>query len=569
MWLRVLFAFFLSSCLLADDQPAKPGQPTDGQTTLKSHSVLVIVPVVVTDKAGNHVSGLKKEDFTVQENGVEQKISFFDEVTTNTQRIPRPASHDNTFSNTLPEQPSVRRVTIMLLDLLNTKFEDQKRVKDDLVKFLSALDTTEPTALYVLTRNGLKVIHGFSSDPHVLVEAIHKLKGSTAQISDNGSSEGVSDSSDAMEISAESDALQQALDDAAENFASFQRRVSIQITLDAMQQLAKAYTGLPGRKSLVWATGSFPFSVSDTSMGLAPAGRDSLVDVLPFYERTWQAINDANFAVYPIDARGLMAPSQIDASRRGIPGSSGRNRGGFPRAGQSSATWTQTDSLATLSVIASATGGKAYYNSNDLAAGFREAAKDSSAYYLLSYYLDRDAAAKTGWHKLHVKVNHEKNVRARSGFFVTTADPNTQRKLEVVTALNSPLDYTEVPFTLRWIKFDAQKDPGKQIIEYEVLMPRSGTTIDEADHNHLRMEFISIARSAEGKPATTPQMQVVDTHLQPEVFEQLKKTAFRYRDFIELPNGEYTVRFVVRDALSGKMGSVAAALKLADPTNHQ
>src|SRR6185312_3669119 len=123
---------------------------------------------------------------------------------------------------------------------------------------------------------------------------------------------------------------------------------------------------------------------------------------------------------------------------------------------------------------------------------------------------------KTGWHKLHVKVNHEKNVRARSGFFVTNADPDTQRKVEVVTALNSPLDYTEVPFTLRWIKFDAQRDPGKQIIEYEVLMPRSGATIDEADNNHVKMEFISIARTAEGKPATTPQLQVVDTHLKPE-----------------------------------------------------
>src|SRR5690349_24352372 len=125
MWLRVLIlALLLSSCLLAEDQPAKSTQPADGQTTtLKSHSVLVVVPVVVTDKSGNHVPGLKKEDFTVQENGVEQKISFFDEVTTNTQRIARPAPQANTFSNTLPEQPSVPRVTIMLLDLLNTKFQ--------------------------------------------------------------------------------------------------------------------------------------------------------------------------------------------------------------------------------------------------------------------------------------------------------------------------------------------------------------------------------------------------------------------------------------------------------------
>ena len=64
-------------------------------------------------------------------------------------------------------------------------------------------------------------------------------------------------------------------------------------------------------------------------------------------------------------------------------------------------------------------------------------------------------------------------------------------------------------------------------------------------------------------------MQVVDTHLKPEVYEQLNPTAFRYRDYIELPNGEYSVRFVVRDNLSGRTGSVAAPVKLVDSTGNQ
>jgi len=64
-------------------------------------------------------------------------------------------------------------------------------------------------------------------------------------------------------------------------------------------------------------------------------------------------------------------------------------------------------------------------------------------------------------------------------------------------------------------------------------------------------------------------MQVVDTHLKPEGFEQLNTKAFRYSDYIELPNGEYTVRFVVRDNLSGRMGSVAAPVKLVDSTSNQ
>jgi hypothetical protein len=41
----------------------------------------VLIPTLVTDKSGNHVSGLKKEDFTVLENGAEQKIATFEEIT--------------------------------------------------------------------------------------------------------------------------------------------------------------------------------------------------------------------------------------------------------------------------------------------------------------------------------------------------------------------------------------------------------------------------------------------------------------------------------------------------------
>ncbi|HYX48459.1 MAG TPA: VWA domain-containing protein, partial [Ktedonobacteraceae bacterium] len=191
MWFRVSLLFLLLCVsVLAGDQPEKATPAPESVATLKSRSVLVVVPVVVTDKSGNHVSGLKKEDFTVQENGVEQKVSFFDEIATSPQRMARAKSQSNTFTNILPEQSSSRRVTIIILDLLNTKFQDQKRVRDDLVKFLAGLDATEPTALYVLTRNGLKVIHDFSTDPKILIAAVHKLKGSNDQISDNGESEG-------------------------------------------------------------------------------------------------------------------------------------------------------------------------------------------------------------------------------------------------------------------------------------------------------------------------------------------------------------------------------------------
>ena len=87
-----------------------------------------------------------------------------------------------------------------------------------------------------------------------------------------------------------------------------------------MQQVAQALAVFPGRKSLIWASGGFPFSVSDTTMQLAPAGRDTLSDVLPLYEHTWQLLNDAQIALYPVDVKGLQNRCLCPAPPSATPG---------------------------------------------------------------------------------------------------------------------------------------------------------------------------------------------------------------------------------------------------------
>jgi hypothetical protein len=100
-------------------------------------------------------------------------------------------------------------------------------------------------------------------------------------------------------------------------------------------------------------------------MQLAPAGSDSLTDVLPLYERTWQLLNDAQIALYPVDVKGLTTNTPPASIR--TPSASNRP-GGYYR----SASWRQVDTQATLQTFASATGGRAYYNSNDLANSFHD-----------------------------------------------------------------------------------------------------------------------------------------------------------------------------------------------------
>jgi hypothetical protein len=94
--------------------PKEKDDVPDVKFTLRTE--LVLIPVVVTDKSSNHITGLKKEDFTVLENGAEEKITTFEEVSSAANRFSRP-DVPNEFSNSVAADPSSRRNTPVMLDL--------------------------------------------------------------------------------------------------------------------------------------------------------------------------------------------------------------------------------------------------------------------------------------------------------------------------------------------------------------------------------------------------------------------------------------------------------------------
>jgi len=557
-YVTIIAALAFSIVLFA--QPKE--KESNSEVKFTARSELVLVPTLVTDKSGNHVNGLKKEDFTVLENGAEQKIATFEEITSDTHRYSRP-KNPNEFSNSLAGAASNRRITLMVLDLLNTRFTDQAYARENLLKYLTqSVDQREPTALYTLTRSGIHVIHDFTTDPRVLVAALHKVKGDAFQMVDSEETvEAVTGSAspdgsagvDSGTVQSEAQKLQTMMEDQELNFQSFQQRVAITYTLEAMQQVAHAMAGFPGRKALIWASGGFPFNVSDTSMQLAPAGRDSLIDVLPLYEHTWQLLNEAQIALYPVDVKGLQALGIASAS----VSNPGRN---YVR----NTSWKNLDTQASFETFADMTGGRAYFNSNDLVKGFRDAVNDSAEYYMLGYYLDR-TKTKSGWRKLAVKVKRDHvEVRARSGFFVTnaTVDPESSRSNDISSALQSPLDFTSLTLLARWDKIEPGKEPGKKHVNYEIHLAPDPALIDDADNNHILLEFVAVAKTPEGKQVDQPMGHRVENHLTAERVLGVRQKGVAYNGALELAPGEYTVRFVVRDNLSGRIGSVAAPLKV-------
>src|ERR1035438_3680910 len=134
VWNAALLAAFCSISIFAN--PRDKNKDKDAEVKFTARTALVLIPTLVTDKSGNRIKGLKKEDFTVLENGAEQKISTFEEITSAARRMSRP-KNPNEFSNSLTGEPSTKRITLMVLDLINTPFVDQAYARKDLLKYLT------------------------------------------------------------------------------------------------------------------------------------------------------------------------------------------------------------------------------------------------------------------------------------------------------------------------------------------------------------------------------------------------------------------------------------------------
>ena len=522
----------------------------------RSETVLVQVPTVVTDKAGNHIHALKKEDFKVEENGKEQKIAVFEEVTATNVRLTPATNPPGTFSNLAQNGDPPRNVVVIALDTVNTPFLDQTYGRKELVKYLADnLDSGPVLAMVVIGSKGVKTISGLTNDPASLLDALKKVRGELPALQGVDidaqalSAAGGATTALVTPLSAGGDPttqMEQFVLQGDAIYAGYQQARAIENTMRAFLDIAWSLSGIPGRKSLIWATGGFPFYLDSPSA--LPGGYLSVL-----YERAMQALNDAQVSVYPVDVRGLVSNSPaVDVTRR-------------PRGGQAFVTtsnnrnWLQTSTIAALQDFAAMTGGKAHYNSNDLATGFKRAVEDSTSYYLIGYYLDTHNT-KPGWRKLQVKVTHKEvdvEVRARSGFLVTNAtmNPELTQQADLGFALSSPFDSTGIPLSVQWRGTSPNGD--KKKVAFALHLPATGVTI-AGERNTFNVDFIAQAVKNGVPPSNVG--GTAKGALTAEALTKIKTDGIFYANSFDLPPGDYQVRFVVRDNLSGRIGSVTAPL---------
>jgi VWFA-related protein len=560
--LFLLLALVSVSAQEVASSSAKSGPVT--AASFSSRSELVLVPVLVNDAQGKHISRLTKEDFKVKENGKAQNVSFVEEIKSRpASAIKRASTTSDTYTNQTQEQTPLR-IVIILFDMLNSHFKDQVPARRQVVTFLREdVDPGTLVCVMGLGRGGLRMYHDLTSDAKGLAAALELSAASGRHaISklDIGADEDTTESASAQSFVGHG---QFALTGSSGRKS---RSFIVQNTLDAFRNIAGAYAGVPGRKSMIWVTGGFPLSLDGYKPGSMPGlDKDSLVDMLPLYERTWQVLNDANISLYPVDMHGLQNTSAPDATysmRRG--GQSSRQLANYSNNRQAK----NADTIGTLQTFAGMTGGKAFYNDNDLVAGLRGAVSDSESSYLVGYYLRNGATS--GWHKLTVEVSHPgAHVRARSGFFVMRHDPANAaaadvKDMDVQLAMSSPMNFTGVPFSVRWLGNGPELKPdsvstrtNKRTVGFQIILPAHTTTIDEANQNQIALSFFGIART-QAATDVADFVKKMDGQLKPEVATRMREAGLKFDSTIELVPGRYNVRFVVRDNLSGRVGSVTA-----------
>src|SRR2546421_4185424 len=175
MWLKLLVtcAVFLAAIPI-HSQDKKPNK-IDDQDVIKVTSNLVSLDVIVKDKKGKPVSDLKAEDFTVSENGVPQKIEFFDSTLTSL-GVTGQSTDAVASTEQKPQSPTgfPRNIIALVLDGQSTELGNLKHVREGMLKYIRERITDHDSVALFSISGGLQLLQSFTHDKGALLAAVEK-----------------------------------------------------------------------------------------------------------------------------------------------------------------------------------------------------------------------------------------------------------------------------------------------------------------------------------------------------------------------------------------------------------
>jgi VWFA-related protein len=575
-WHRCVAAFFASALALLVCAPMRP-QQSNGDSVLRLTTRVVNINVVVTDKQGNPVKGLTKEDFTVLDAGQAQKISFFTAVdneqpfATSVSTGVRP--DPNTYTNTVVNGSAEPSVTILLFDTLNSRWTSQGYGLYCLRKFVRQLDPEDHIGVYVLG-DDLKVVHEFSRDATDLAAAIRRYdeRHSPDVRKLPPSEQSAEDARLDRFLSGKDNHGNVWMQHANGAYMRAHLAIARETTTAWLEVIARQLSGVPGRKTLIWVTDSIGqlglFDENDLDEYLTAWRKDAGVmfggprnlrnrdDI----ERMIRLMNNAGIAVYPVDARGLEAMDlgfRDNASAAAIVSPTGPVEHLLARI-------PEPDPGALE--IAYRTGGRAFYNRNDLETGIRRALNDSRFTYELAYHPDHDRW-KGEWRRIQVKVNRpEVTVLARAGYFAMPdprplAPKNRIEFLSQITA--SPLNAAELPLTVQ-VGSATNGKTGQELAARVHMSPQSMLTMQENGHWKGNFEVMFMQTDVKSKLLDATQKNV-DADLDADEYAEIVRNGWDLPVQLKLMPGATMLCVILHDKSSDSAGSVRIPLAAYAP----
>ena len=374
-----------------DPGPVPPGLQRRGEgdlALLKASARLVVLDVVVTDGKGHPVTGLKSTDFTLYEDGTEQKVSSF------TEHAPADAAAaakmlvaaklpPDVFTNMRPAGNGSSS-TVILMDALDTSLQAQMVLRQQVIEYMKTVQPGTQMAIFQLDMS-MHMIQGMTADPDALRAAVNGKRDQIAMTPLLGGPY-------------------------APNYEK--QRMKRDILTNSMQSLAQYLSGFPGRKNLIWFTGDIPFNFYGSNPGNPFVDE---TDSIEQFGKMTDALRLNRVAIYPIDARGLRTDPRFSAERGGMPPPSA----GFGMRDAAEHGY--------LDDVAEKTGGKAFYNSNGLKQAIAEVVDTGSHFYTLAY-APTNKMMDGGYRKLKVAMAQQGlHLEYRRGYYAVADTPRPPR----------------------------------------------------------------------------------------------------------------------------------------------
>lgn len=550
---------------------------------IRSTTRLVNLSVLVNDSKGQPVQGLSKDDFQVFDNGHAEEIAFFSTrddtgAASSGVRSLGPGEYTNN-----PRRPGVgdEGATIILFDTVHTAYLSQAYSLGRIRKFLRQLQPQDRVGIYVLSENGLKVVYDLDQPASVLLEAIQRYDEAHSGGSASKTTAAAENSTGLVEL----DRFLQGKDDYEPMRRCDPER--FRIIIAAYQEIARRTLGLRGRKAVIWVTENMPWSFGDENAldylrGMKGCGMDYDPDLLledPANLRPMpgavrdrglsdndemdlllRLLNQNNIVLYPVSAEGLQTVRLFGPGGADTTAPLEHDQGAMTKK-----VLAAVDAVANvyqhqhMEEAARRTGGRAYYNRNDLETGIRRALDDRKYGYELAYYPDHDGW-NGDWRKIKVKVDRPKvTVLAREGYYAfpeaKLLPPKASKQLlEEIAA--SPLQDTEILITLKLTRPGVGSSP----VEARVYLsaqnlftshqPESWTT-------DFEVLFFQLTIRNKILDVTT---QTVNVELTQAKYREALKRGIDTLERLQLKPGAALLYVIVHDKRTDAVGSVRIPL---------